>query len=448
MAPRPQAPGSAPDPCLAAVQRVLDDVLEARTPQRIPEDDCSATSLPLVRSANRLVHFMEELAAFVLPLTRGDLSAPLPSPDNYMAAPFKELHARLSELTQQANEIARGDYSQRIAFMGEFSEAFNSMVELLAEREQSLKTEIAARQHAEEVLQHERDLLVAGPLVTFRWQAGDEGVVEYVSPNITTFGYGAEEFVSGRRTYASIIHPDDLARIVADGDAKTAAGLDWWTQEYRIIDGSGETRWIRDYTHLVLDAAGRLYGYEGYIIDITAQRAAEAALRLREEQLRMLSLADELTGLYNRRGLLALGEHAMRSARRHKTGLNVLFLDLDGLKDINDRFGLKQGDQALRDIAAVLRGAIRESDVAARAGADEFVVLAEGDPRAAEELARRLERRIAAANAKGEHRYKLKVSLGLVFWPPDEKATLQELIEHADQRMHATKHAKRDATTG
>jgi diguanylate cyclase (GGDEF)-like protein/PAS domain S-box-containing protein len=440
--------GGAPDAYLEPVKRVLDDILEARTPQPISEDGCAPQALPLVRSANRLVRFMEELAAFVLPLTRGELSAPLPSRDNAMAAPFTELHSRLSELTWQAGQVAHGDYSQRIDFMGEFSIAFNSMVELLEEREQGLKTEIAGRQQAEEILQHERDLLVAGPLVTFRWQAGDDGVVEYVSPNITAFGYDAEEFVSGRRTYSSIVHPEDLERIVADGDTKTAAGVEWWTQEYRIIAGDGETRWIRDYTHLVLNADGELYGYEGYIIDITAQKAAEAALRRREEQLRMLSLADDLTGLYNRRGLFALGEHAMRSARRHKSGLNVLFLDVDSLKKINDRFGHGEGDQALRDIAAVLRGAIRESDVVARAGGDEFVVLVEDKPQAARELARRLERRIAAADAKGDHRYKLAVSMGMVFWPPDEKATLQELIERADELMYTAKHAKRDAATG
>jgi GGDEF domain-containing protein len=66
----------------------------------------------------------------------------------------------------------------------------------------------------------------------------------------------------------------------------------------------------------------------------------------------------------------------------------------------------------------------------------------------AAELAQRLGRRIAALNTKGERRYKLEVSLGVVFWPPDEKATLQELIERADQRMYAEKHAKRDATDG
>ena len=70
------------------------------------------------------------------------------------------MHARLSHLTRQTQEIARGDYSQRIDFMGEFSEAFNAMVVLLEERERALTDEIARRRQAEDDLQRERDLLV------------------------------------------------------------------------------------------------------------------------------------------------------------------------------------------------------------------------------------------------------------------------------------------------
>ena len=94
----------------------------------------------------------------------------------------------------------------------------------------------------------------------------------------------------------------------------------------------------------------------------------------------MLSLSDGLTGLYNRRGLFALGEHTMRSARRRAKGLGVIYVDVDGLKDINDRFGHAQGDEALRAVADVIRASIRESDVVGRVGGDEFVVLAEDDP--------------------------------------------------------------------
>jgi len=184
--------------------------------------------------------------------------------------------------------------------------------------------------------------------------------------------------------------------------------------------------------------------YEGYIIDITAQKRAEIELRRREEQLRMLSLTDELTGLYNRRGLYALGEHMMRSAHRHKSGMGVVFLDLDGLAAINERFGHSQGDEALRDLADVLKACTRESDVPARAGGDEFVVLVEDDTPAAEALAERIRRRIAAGHAKSQRPYKLEASLGLVYWPAGEEATLQRLIERAGRSGDEAKGAPQD----
>ena len=260
-----------------------------------------------------------------------------------MAVPLVEMHARLSQLTRQTQEIARGDYSQRIDFMGEFSEAFNSMVVLLEERERALTDEIARRKQAEDDLQRERDLLVAGPVVTFRWDVDDEGTVQYVSPNISAYGYTPEEFTSGRRTYASIVDAADYGWITDEGNDKSHSGLDTWTQEYRIRDADGETHWIRDFTHAVRDDDGAVTAYEGYIIDVTPQKAAETALRQREEQLRMLSLSDDLTGLYNRRGLFALGEHTMRIARRRARKLGVIYVDVDSLKTINDRLRPRTG---------------------------------------------------------------------------------------------------------
>jgi diguanylate cyclase (GGDEF)-like protein/PAS domain S-box-containing protein len=319
------------------------------------------------------------------------------------------------------------------------------MVELLEEREQSLKAEITGRRQAEQELQRERDLLVRGPVITIRWDVDDEGTVQYVSPNVTSLGYTDQEFLSGRRTYGSIVHPDDYAWLIDDGNTRARGGLDSWTQEYRLIDNAGETRWIRDFTHAVRDADGAVVCYEGYIIDITPQKTAEVALRRREEQLRMLSLTDDLTGLYNRRGLFALGEHMMRTARRRKTGLGVIFLDLDGLKQINDRYGHGRGDDALRETAALLRKSIRESDVVARAGGDEFVIVAEDDGNAANDLAERVHRRLAAANASGERPFPILANTGVVYWPHAEEAALHELVERADARMYENKRTRKQS---
>jgi diguanylate cyclase (GGDEF)-like protein/PAS domain S-box-containing protein len=429
--------------CLAEIDRALTDLVEARRFTYVNEAKCSSAALPLVRTVNRMIRLIQEIGEFVVPLSQGELSAPLPSQHNEMAVPLVKMHARLSRLTRQTQEIARGDYSQRIDFMGEFSKAFNSMVALLAERELKLKEEIERRTRAEEELQRERDLLVAGPVVTFRWDVDDQGTVQYVSPNICAYGYAPEEFISGRRSYASIVDPADIGWINDEGNDKSRAGLESWVQEYRIRDADGETHWVRDFTHAVRGEDGAVTAYEGYIIDITPQKAAETALRQREEQLRMLSLTDELTGLYNRRGLFALGEHTLRIARRRARGLGCIYVDIDGLKAINDRFGHAQGDETLRLVADLIRASTRESDVAGRVGGDEFVILLEDGPAVTADLLARLRRRAERAGVKGGRPFRLSLSLGAVDWEPGDQVTLQELIERADQRMYDDKRARR-----
>ena len=222
--------------CVDEIDAALTGLLEGRGARFVPESTCSPGALPLVHTVNAFMRVLAEIREFLLPLSKGELSAPLPSPGNRLAGPLVDMHAHLSRLTRQTQEIARGDYSQRIDFMGEFSEAFNSMVVLLEERERALVDEIARRTQAEDDLQRERDLLVAGPVVTFRWDVSDEGLVHYVSPNISAYGYTQEEFTSGRRTYASIVDPADLGWISDEGNDKSRTGLENWVQEYRIVD--------------------------------------------------------------------------------------------------------------------------------------------------------------------------------------------------------------------
>ncbi|MBE0528588.1 MAG: diguanylate cyclase, partial [Thermoleophilia bacterium] len=409
--------------CLATIDHALTELLEARSVCYVAESTCSAAALPLARTVNHMIRLIEEIGLFVLPLSRGELSAPLPSPENKMAQPLIQMHERLSRLTRQTQEIARGDYSQRIDFMGEFSEAFNAMVVLLEEREGSLTDEIARRRRAEADLQSERDLLVAGPVVTFRWHIDAAGTVQYVSPNISAYGYTAEEFMSGRRTYASIVDPADYDWIVDDSNDKSRNGLDCWTQEYRIVDAGGETHWVRDFTHAVREADGAATAHEGYVIDVTPQKEAEKALRRREEQLRMLSLSDELTGLYNRRGFFALGDYVMRVAKRRSTGLGMICVDVDGLAAINDSFGHAQGDEMLRTVAGILLTSVRESDVVGRVGGDEFAIITDDGPATTAELVARLQRRAERHDGRNGRPPHLSLSLGAVDWDVTDQVT-------------------------
>ena len=166
-----------------------------------------------------------------------------------------------------------------------------------------------------------------------------------------------------------------------------------------------------------------------------------------EDELRALSLVDELTKLYNRRGFMTLAEQQLKVAHRTKKEMALFYADLDDLKKINDRFGHDEGDAALVEAAAIIRDVFRDSDIMARLGGDEFVVLAidvaEGK---AASLARRLREKAAARNARPGQEYSISFSLGVARYDPDEPGVLAELLTQADQKMYQDKSSKKLAS--
>jgi diguanylate cyclase (GGDEF)-like protein len=162
-----------------------------------------------------------------------------------------------------------------------------------------------------------------------------------------------------------------------------------------------------------------------------------------EESIRALSLEDELTGLPNRRGFFTLAEQQLKVARRTKTGLFLLFADLDGLKTTNDRFGHAEGDRLIRDAARILRATFRDSDIVARIGGDEFVVLMiQTDEAAPAQFLDRLAKEIEKRNAV-EKESPLSLSIGMTRYAREAPVPLDELIRRADALMYEEKRKKR-----
>ncbi len=160
--------------------------------------------------------------------------------------------------------------------------------------------------------------------------------------------------------------------------------------------------------------------------------------------LQYLSLNDELTGLLNRRGFISLANQQFKIARREKWQLLLIFADLDGLKDINDRFGHPIGDQALRATALIFKETFRTSDVIARLGGDEFIILANNfSNEGMEGIAGRLQENINKTNAENRN-YQLSVSYGIVQFDPQSGETLDEMIAKADQALYLHKLSKSD----
>jgi diguanylate cyclase (GGDEF)-like protein len=178
---------------------------------------------------------------------------------------------------------------------------------------------------------------------------------------------------------------------------------------------------------------------------LTALSKNVAELKRVERELQGSLLTDELTGLYNRRGLLTLGEHQVRLARRQQNGVHMLFADVDNLKTINDTFGHSAGDAVLRGTAKILKDTYRETDVVARVGGDEFVVLALAtSPSDAEKTIARLEKNLACFNSEGNGGCHLSVSYGLSSCGPKSYHPLDELISRADKAMCEQKKKKKE----
>jgi diguanylate cyclase (GGDEF)-like protein/PAS domain S-box-containing protein len=182
-------------------------------------------------------------------------------------------------------------------------------------------------------------------------------------------------------------------------------------------------------------------------VERLAELYAIAVERTRtENELRDLSLVDELTKVYNRRGFLTVSEQQMKVAHRTRKEMTLFYLDLDDLKKINDSFGHEAGDAALVEAVEALRDTFRDSDIIARLGGDEFVVLAidVADGRASA-LDRRLRERLEDRNGREGTAFPVSFSVGVARYDPDRSCSLQELIAQADRMMYQQKSSKKSA---
>ncbi len=124
------------------------------------------------------------------------------------------------------------------------------------------------------------------PVTVWLWKAAKGWPVEYVSDSVTMYGYTPDDLTSGRIAYASIVHPDDLSRVVAEVERYTQEGRNAYTQEYRIFTKSGEVRWIDDRTWVRRKSDGSVTHYQGIALDITDRKRVVDALRKNEARFR------------------------------------------------------------------------------------------------------------------------------------------------------------------
>jgi diguanylate cyclase (GGDEF)-like protein/PAS domain S-box-containing protein len=240
-------------------------------------------------------------------------------------------------------------------------------------------------------------------------------------------GHGREALLTG--AYQQITHDDDVAEDNANVTALLGGEIDSYTMEKRYIAATGATHWARLTVSLVREDSGAPDYFVSVIEDIGAQKLAEAQV-----------LTDTLTQLPNRRWLAQQLPLALQACRNACTGLGFSFLDLDGFKGINDRFGHDVGDRCLREIAKALRSQLGEGSTVARLSGDEFVVLSENVDEA--RLRAEGERLQHAVGAIGhENGWPINASIGSVYVEVGACVTASVVMKLADGMMYSAKKA-------
>lgn len=301
----------------------------------------------------------------------------------------------------------------------------------------NLGQEIVSRKHAEEELAENEARL------NYALNVSNEGFWDWdikadqVYYNATFFemlGHSSTDIVHDHDTWFEMIHPDDRDECQLLIGRCIAGTLPSFKLEYRLKVCRGDYLWIMAQGKIVEhDDLGKPIRFIGTHTDISNLKATE-------ERLRHLASYDSLTKLPNRDMFVEHLNNAIARAKRDGCRHAVLFMDLDRFKVINDSLGHTVGDQLLVNVAARMTEVLRDIDVVARFGGDEFTVLLEhvGEPFQAAEAAERIINVLSEPFNLSGHQVVTSPSIGIVLYP-DNGITAEDLIKKADSAMYHSK---------
>ena len=333
----------------------------------------------------------------------------------------------IMRLVQADREMIQGDLSRTFISdhempadeLGEVMRSRNKMLNNIKEREETLKRQAQML-----------DL------------ASDAIIIRDFDDRITYWNHAAELQYGWTAIEAASQYPNELLNTVFQipEDEITAIlfrnGL--WEGDVAQTRRNGAQLTVWSRYQLLKDEEDRITGLLEINRDITEKKKAE-------ETIRNLSLTDEFTKLYNRRGFMTFARQALKIAERTKSAVTIFFADIDGLKWINDNMGHDHGDMAILDAANMLRSAFRESDIIARLGGDEFAVVSMGDGSFnASTLASRLQKNIEAHNTNGNRPFLLSMSVGMVRRSLTQPKSIDDLLKEADKLMYDQKRKKKE----
>ncbi len=310
---------------------------------------------------------------------------------------------------------------------------------LLQRLQQSMRLQRQAAESLRSSQESLSQIAAQVPGMVFRLRLLPDGRSQYlyVSPGSRTlFGLEPEDLLADGLRLRQLWHPDDRARIGQDLLEAQRSGSSL-AHEFRVLLADGRVRWLHVHSAAVgSDELGSLRS--GIMVDITDRKAAE-------DQVWQQANFDALTGLPNRRLQRERLAQLLEASRQSRQPLSLMLVDLDHFKEVNDTLGHDKGDQLLVEAAVRIRACVRESDVVARMGGDEFTVILPGlgQPQRVELIAQQVLAQLAEPFVLGGERVYVSASIGITRHP-DDALCIEDLLKAADQALYVAKGAGRN----
>ena len=363
-------------------------------------------------------HCITQLSDFAIALSNGNFNAETPPSSNELAAPLKGLHASLMHLTWQAKQVAKGDYSQRVDFMGEFANAFNMMIEQLAERQEKLESEIKTS-HAQAKAMQQSNILLSKLVNHIPQQLF---VVSQETHEVFLSNSLAEVETTKQPNYLNMI-----LKYLVD------CGIDKIQRQVEVYLPATETQ------------PDRYLDVSTYVIEWHGVNSLALAIHDISDEKRQLNDLethahyDTLTELYTRFFGMRMFNEWLEKRKRFA----LTFLDMDSLKFINDTYGHAEGDLYIVTVADCLRS-IPGDNVACRLGGDEFMVLMPDTTyEQALEKAQAVQKQLSENKYLKDKDYTYSVSYGIVAVDENTTDDSATILGKADELMYEHKRARK-----
>jgi diguanylate cyclase (GGDEF)-like protein len=357
-----------------------------------------------------LEQLIEELKMYSENLSRGNLSVETPRRDNFLCGNLKNLHANLNHLTWQAKQVAAGDYSQHVSYLGEFSEAFNTMTEQLKERENRLKQETVKSLKRAEIIEEYNELLMQ------LTQKRKEII-----------------FVVNSET-KEIVYCNKQQRIVEDSCEDYVCDISFLNQLLNWKEGEQYKTWEKTAEN------GTVYRINTFPVEWKNQNAfvhilEDITIENKDTQKLMeKAYRDPITGIANR----LFFEEQMKKLMAKEEDFVLCYLDLDELKHVNDTYGHTEGDHYIHTFVETIKKNIRMNDLFARTGGDEFCMVLKGCTKTKLETKMKSVREHFIADNKKP--YFVSFSYGIVeIHCPKDTDKLEKILKEADMEMYKCK---------